>query len=321
MKHLLLVLLLFTLSFSSQAQQNLVPNPSFEDTVYCPFALNQFDACKDWMNFGNSPDYFNACATNGLNVPNAVFGYQNAHSGNGMAGVIIYRRPNSPSGPNYREFIGVELSSILNIGFKYYFSFFANFSYNLNTAIATNKIGMNFSTTLYDSCCPPPLNNFSVINCDSILKDSILWVKISGSFIADSAYSNVIIGNFFNDQNTDTVKLGIGPDAGYYYIDDVCVTSDSIYNQVWTSLNDVVAEQPVWELYPNPAKDVLNIKSSESFSQIEIYDFLGTIKFLKKFQRCKEMQISIPATLVNGIYLLKIVNSNKISSKVFIIEH
>jgi hypothetical protein len=215
MKHLLSILVLFILSFSSKAQQNLVPNPSFEDTVYCPFGLNQFDACKDWMNFGNSPDYFNACASNGLNVPNAGFGFQFAHSGNGMAGIVIYRNPNSPNGPNYREFIGSKLSSNLIIGSKYYFSFFANFSYDLNTAIAANKIGLKFSTSPYDSCCPPPINNFSVIYSDSVLKDSILWVRVSGSFVADSSYSHVIIGNFFTDQNTDTAKLGVGPDAGF----------------------------------------------------------------------------------------------------------
>lgn len=321
MKHLLLVLLLFTLSFSSQAQQNLVPNPSFEDTVYCPWGTNQLDACANWLNFGNSPDYFNTCTGFGGPPFNYGFGDQYTHSGNGMAGLVTYRIPNSPNGPNYREFIGVKLSSNLITGSKYYFSFFTNFSYNLNTAIATNKIGMNFSTFAYDSCCPPPLNNFSIIYCDSILQDSTSWVRISGSFIADSAYSHVIIGNFYTDQNTDTIKLGLGPDAGYYYIDDVCVSTDSIYNQVWTSLNDLSVEKHSWKLFPNPVKDVLNIMSNESITQIEIYDFKGTIKFIKKFQNSKEMQLSIPSDLGNGIYLLRIVHSNKISSKVFIIEH
>jgi hypothetical protein len=298
-----------------------VPNPSFEDTVYCPWGTNQLDACANWLNFGNSPDYFNTCTGFGGPPLNYNFGFQYPHSGNAMAGIVIYRNPNSPNGPNYREFIGNKLSSNLIIGSKYYFSFFTNFSYILNTAIASNNIGMKFSTTTYDSCCPPPLNNFSMIYSDSILKDSILWVKISGSFIADSAYSHVIIGNFFTDQNTDTFKLGIFPDVGYYYIDDVCVSSDSIYNQVWTGFNDNFSELPVWRIFPNPAKTMVNVTSSESFSKIEIYDITGTIKFQKDFNQLNTVQIVIPESLKSGIYLIKLVRPGRILSKVFIIEH
>ncbi len=55
---------------TSIAQTNLVPNPSFEDTLYCPNVTNQIDAAMGWLNFGNTPDYFNACAPISLNVPN-----------------------------------------------------------------------------------------------------------------------------------------------------------------------------------------------------------------------------------------------------------
>ena len=195
MKNLLLVLLLFILSLSSQAQQNLVPNPSFEDTVYCPFGTNQMDACANWMNFGNSPDYFNACTGPSFyGLPdNYGFGYQYAHTGNAMAGAIMYYKPNSSVPNNYREFIGIQLSSPLVVGQKYFYSFYTNFSAQFQNSIACNKMGLNFTNVQYDELNWPPLINNSHLFSDSILMDSLLWVRLSGSFFADSAYQYFII--------------------------------------------------------------------------------------------------------------------------------
>ena len=38
--------------------QNLVPNPSFEDTLRCPNAVNQVDSAVGWIAYKGSPDYF-----------------------------------------------------------------------------------------------------------------------------------------------------------------------------------------------------------------------------------------------------------------------
>ena len=309
MKHLLLVLLLLILSLSSQAQQNLVPNPSFEDTVYCPWGTNQLDACANWLNFGNSPDYFNTCTGFGGPPFNYGFGFQYAHTSNAMAGIISYRIPNSPAGPNYREFIGIQLTSNLVIGQKYYFSFYANFSYNTNTAIASNKLCLDFSTVLFDSCCHPPVDNICTFYTDSILQDSVAWVKISSSFIADSAYQYLVIGNLFTDQNTDTVRLGIGPDASYYYIDDVCVSTDSIFNETWTSLieNNIKSEL---RLFPNPSSENVIIESEESFYEMELINFSGQILLKERFQETKSFSFKIPISTQNGIYLIKVKHKN-----------
>jgi len=59
-----LSLILFSLfcTLNTQAQLNLVPNPSFEDTVNCPYFISEILSCANWLNFGNTPDYFNACS-------------------------------------------------------------------------------------------------------------------------------------------------------------------------------------------------------------------------------------------------------------------
>lgn len=273
MKHLVFLLLL-VLPKASLAQLNLVPNPSFEDTVYCPNATNQIDACQHWLNFGNSPDYFNACNPFGMSVPNSVFGFQYAHSGNAMAGIGLYRRPNAPSGPNYREFIGVHLNQSLITGQKYFFSCYANFAGHPLNAVACNKLGVNIYTLPFDSCCPPPINNSAKLYTDSILTDTVNWLRLEGSFIADSAYSYLCIGNFFTDSNTDTIQLGLFPDGSYYYIDDVCLTTDSLYNQQWTLAPELNAMLN-FSSWPNPATNFFYMNSFSDKELILITDMLG----------------------------------------------
>ena len=316
MKHLLLVLLLFILSLSSQAQQNLVPNPSFEDTVYCPNATNQIDACQHWLNFGNSPDYFNACDPTGLNVPNSSFGFQYAHSGNGMAGLVTYRRPNAPSGPHYREFIGIQLSNSLLIGIKYFISFYTNSSNKFG--LASSKIGLRLSSVPFDSCCKPPITNNAHLYTNSILKDSIAWIRLDTSIIADSAYNYLIIGNFFNDFSTDTAQLGIN-DYSYYYIDDVCISTDSIYNNTWTGVVDNSFKNEIL-IYPNPTQNTVNIKSINQFNEITIVEFTGKIVFHEHFNQVNDFSFEIPLSIISGFYYVKLKHRNSISVHKLVVQ-
>ena len=57
---------------NATAQINLVPNPSFEDTVYCPTGKNQLNASEHWLNFGNSPYYYNAGSNHSISFTNSL---------------------------------------------------------------------------------------------------------------------------------------------------------------------------------------------------------------------------------------------------------
>lgn len=305
-----LLIVFFFINLNARGQ-NLVPNPSFEDTVYCPFFANQMDACLHWKSYGNSPDYFNAC-TPVYGVPNQPFGYQYAHSGNAMAGICLYRRPNTPSGPNYREFIGIELNQPLIIGSKYFLSFYINFSYTLG--IACNKAGLHLSTVPFDSCCKPPLLNNSFIYTDSIISDSLIWYKVSGSIVADSNYSYVMIGNFFTDSLTSIQNLITFPDAAYYYIDDVCVTTDSLYSQTWTGLRQI--EKDKISIYPNPAIDFINVSTPSGNFYFEIYNHLGRV-IKSGFLNGNNSAICIQE-LEPGLYFLRLRSQSIFISKPFL---
>src|SRR5687767_3461601 len=86
-------LVLAFLSIGILQAQNLVPNPSFDQTVTaCPFANTQWNRCANWnnvnMNVGGgawgTPDYFNTCGTGVSNIPNTGYGTCNSRSGAGM---------------------------------------------------------------------------------------------------------------------------------------------------------------------------------------------------------------------------------------------
>ncbi|MEO5569521.1 MAG: hypothetical protein ABIT08_07925 [Bacteroidia bacterium] len=61
MKKICTLILIAMLSTSAKSQ-NLVPNPSFEDTVHCPDHGGNIDQATGWINCGITPDYYNACA-------------------------------------------------------------------------------------------------------------------------------------------------------------------------------------------------------------------------------------------------------------------
>ena len=254
-------------------QTNLVVNPSFEDTVSCPFASGDIDKATGWTSFCGSPDFFHTCNQFDFGVPNNVFGYQMPASGNTYAGFATY----SNSAPNSREFPTSPLSSPLTIGIKYYISFKVVLPLNSISQVnsASNKIGAMFTTGVY----PCNITNNPPVFTDSIITDTLNWTRIKGSFVADSAYTYLAIGNFFDDANTDTtIFFNDFTYNAYYFLDDVAVSTDSafVYNYSYTTgLTESNLKNQI-TLYPNPVNDYLTV--NQSFDEpydLLIYNTLG----------------------------------------------
>ncbi|MBK9636893.1 MAG: T9SS type A sorting domain-containing protein [Bacteroidetes bacterium] len=309
MRPFITFILVFFILPLAEAQINLVPNPSFEDTVFCPIVLDNMDDVQDWSSFGNSADYFNGCSTTGMNVPNAVFGYQLSHSGNAFCGTITYHRGNSSVGNNYREYIGAQLLSPLQIGTKYYFSFYAVSATKNGAGFFSNNIGLRFFNNSYSKLNPALVDNFAHLKLDTLLTDTINWHKISGSFIADSNYQYVSIGNFYDASNTDTLIFLPFPLYAYYYIDDICVTTDSLYNETWTGLYDI--EKSDINLWPNPVQDYFQYKSKHQIDEVIIYDSRGKL-IKREFVNSMEGRINV-GVISEGIYFASF-KKNKIIS-------
>ncbi len=67
-----------------------------------------------------------------------------------------------------------------------------------------------------------------------------------------------------------------------------------------------------FSLYPNPAKNVLNIRSAGSVEKVEIYDIMGKqVLTAKGFVNDSEINIS---NLNSGVYLVKILDQNNNSA-------
>lgn len=296
--------------------QNLVPNPSFEDTVFCPMGLGQLYATPNWLSFGYTPDYFNACNNTGVSVPNSVFGFQYAHNGNGMAGLVLWRKSNGPTGPNTREYLAAELLNNLSIGVKYYFSCWVNFSYMPVNAVACNKFGMKLSTIPYDSSQSLLLaNNFAHLFTDSIISDTVQWYNFKGSFIADSNYHYIILGNFFKDQQTDTLSFSTTPDVSYYYIDDVCLSIDSAYCENLTSLNnEIIHSINQINIFPVPTINKVDIESEFSMEKIELIDALGRIMYYSYPSDKLNTHLDL-SNNPSGIYYIKIQTTDSLFYK------
>jgi len=64
------------------------------------------------------------------------------------------------------------------VGMAYEFSFYVSLSGSGGRNIPCNKIGMLFSTVSYDTNHPTPIANYAQFYSDSIISDTLNWVKI-----------------------------------------------------------------------------------------------------------------------------------------------
>src|SRR5574343_1830204 len=107
-------LLCFFYYHNSSAQANLIPNPSFEDSISIPLSHSEYNKCNHWYAILQTPDYFSKYSP--LSVPNPSWsvaipknciGYQTAKTGSFYSGIVIrtYYPPSSGMGNyvNYTE--------------------------------------------------------------------------------------------------------------------------------------------------------------------------------------------------------------------------
>jgi hypothetical protein len=291
--------LLFVAVGNSLQGQNLVPNPSFEQFVSCPNAPEQMYKVTNWASYGGSSDYFNACASFPAGVPSNPWGYQNAYDGNAYAFVETYDGMNFT---NTREFIGCQLLQALVPETKYFVSAYISRADNYLANAASNNFGFRFSLIPYSEFNGAPVDNFSHIHYTSIITDSVNWTRISGTFIADSAYQYFIIGNFYDNAHTDT--FDINNNSAGYYIDAICVSTDSL-GCIWlTNTINAQLDSKQIKIYPNPTSDMLYVKELSQSYTYSLSDCTG--KIVKQGNLYPPQSIIEVGDYSNGIYFLEL---------------
>ena len=270
--------------------QNLVPNPSFEDTLGCPMFYPDLEGiCEHWYSYSGTCDYMNNCSS--VCGYNNQYGYQEPHSGAAYAGILAYHK----NIPDAREHLGIELLEPVEVGTTYYVSFYVCTAWNnLLANISCNKMGALLTTYSYNE--PEglqPLPNVATITEEAIISDTLQWTQIFSSFVADSAYSHLIIGNFFEDALLDTLNLPyqVVPQISYYYVDDICLSSDSAYASNWTFVGDIHDDETNVFIYPNPASGVANVAAEAEVQHIRMFNSLGQLVLEKESKGKTKLQI------------------------------
>ncbi len=253
--HTLLIALLLAVVANSQ---NLVPNPSFEETNSCEYQHSRFKyQVNGWTtpNLGTS-DIFNGCNTRSTTgVPNNFVGSQEAHHGDNYAGIyavtVGYEKM-----PHFSEYIEVQLISSLIEKEFYQLSFFVSLAEasdfgvcGLGAILSENKIKANTPLTLR----PENLSSFGIENykileqdCDKKIDDKLSWMKVSYSFRADGYERFLIIGHFKDNEvtlelsNVDDPRLN---KHAYYYVDSVSL--ERIEEQQIELIEDDVYKLPI----------------------------------------------------------------------------
>lgn len=186
-------------------------------------------------------------------------GWHQAGKGSGYAHVICFSEDDG--NPLYsREWIGRYLSEPMQIGTTYYVSVKFSWTTTMDSIIgsirfANDHLGVLFRMEAFLSNDALPVPNFAHVWTNQMITDSIEWTVVSGSFVADSAYTFISVGNFFDDIVTNAVEIdpgGMWP-LSHYYVDDVCVSMYPQDCEIADGLSERRRSQLV--ISPNPAED------------------------------------------------------------------
>jgi len=306
------LLLIFALTYVIGKGQNLVPNGDFEQYSGCPSFWGDLDSALFWLNpsinYSASPDYYHQCSSfPSINVPYNWGGnnFQLPHSGNAYAG--IYLTLFFPT-QNNREYLEAQLTSPLVANMCYHFEMYVNLV--ALSQVTTDDIGIYFSDTAITGITdnlPLPLIP-QLINQAGNYPDTLNWILVEGDYTATGGENYLIIGNFKDDANTNTMLAnsnGSSPSA-YCFIDDVCFTPcDSSCTNI-TGIEEQNSNDDVLKIYPNPAAEFVTINSTlHAGDEIRLTDLPGKILFNTTITEPTSSYKIKTSHLSSGIYFIR----------------
>ncbi len=256
--------------------QNIVPNANFAAHTQCPDFLDSIQKCSGWTRpTEGSSDYFNACndtmtATHYLlSVPTNFAGSQSSAS-NAYTGIITY----ASTIEDQKEYITTTIPA-LEATARYKVTVVVSLADR--SQYATNGLGVFFykeakpdSTGVYSTIPVTPQIDYSAYG---VMNDKTAWTTLTDTFIADSAYTHLVVGNFRNDGSlTVTPMPGPGMPYAYYYIDSVAVEKVAP-----ASLVRQVSVDETMKIFPNPATDRLGIYIAPGQGRLLLRDIIGKV--------------------------------------------
>ena len=206
-----ILLFVFNTSTKSYAQTgNYVSNGSFEDFYSC-FNPNHIGLAKGWRNIDSSifggALFYSSCYPN---VPFGPLSWQWPKTGNCFALFGAYCQPTLCVKENSRSYLRNRLKKSLQNGkiycVKFYVSISNNSSYGIDAFgiyFGDNSMDTITHTTTQLTYFSPQINN----TINNIITDTLNWVEVTGTFTATGNESNLLIGNFKSDANTNKIII------------------------------------------------------------------------------------------------------------------
>ena len=266
--------------------QNLVLNPSFEDSKEKKKEkISDIDQLSFCLNPSKgTPDLISLFSKSALyKSPNNVMGFQKPHTGEIYIGIVIGNYPKSSFYNNLREYVTIELKEVLKPNNLYCVGMYISLANNVN--YASDGIGVYLSnekfktnqenlllTPFFKSIIP---NTYNISN--KIISDTLNWVYVCDTIRVKGGEKYITIGNFKSDDSTKFIKIHrrtnsyFDAKTSYYFIDDVSViASNSNDCKCNETKQPLVAKVET----PQPIKENVPVVMEELFFETKKYDIL-----------------------------------------------
>ena len=299
MKTCILTIFILCCAIWSLKGQNLVLNPSFEDTVSLDYNIN-YQICKNWFtpNCGTS-DYYSPYAVQlgwgwVYNAPQTYYGYQQAEDGEAFIGLDIYQPNNSPT----KEYAQGFLNQPMIQGNTYYVGMYINLVDS--SEYKTCEIEIAFTDTLIYTTNGWSMNFTDTVEFNISHADTVNWLHVTGKYTSHGGEKYIYIGsNKLNANITciDTLPYGYySTQAAYYFIDNVYVSEnpDMIHSNAVSNIN----------IYPNPTQDIITIEGT-ALKSYTIIDMLGRKYKEAEFADASQNSIYV-GDLPKGMYFVAV---------------
>ena len=190
------------------------------------------------------------------------------------------------------------------VSYEFYVSLADSMEYSID------KIGAFLSINTPSSTNNGPLNYLPQILSNNFVDDVTNWVLISDTIVAQDDYSSITIGNFNDDNSTNTMSNptssgAVGTYGAFYFVDDIRIEE---INSI--GINDIQNDE--LRIYPTIVTDILNL-SIPLDSWVRIYNSHGQLMFSQHMMHgLKEINTS---SLSKGIYFVSVQNDLKILTR------
>ncbi len=175
-----------------------------------------------------------------------------------------------------------------------------NPSYTFNGYLQTNQHAAQVTSNQ-----PSALAGYDVYRKDP---NGTEFNKINTALVTDTTYMDLDL----NPGKYDYYVLSVYPEC------TLSMNSDTVSVDIILGIDPQVTTN--FSVYPNPATEVVNIKSSDNITNIEIMNYLGQTVYTKQNVDNKTAKINVTG-LMNGVYFVKVTTTQGIRTVKITVSH